>query len=96
MWQNPILNDLEFEIMILDGVHTFEANMFFLNLSIHKLKTGGICVIEDIHKNHLDLYKEELNKLEYWFPTFEISLIELFKSSEHVEDNCIMVLHKKI
>jgi len=42
------------------------------------------------------LYKEELNKLEYWFPTFEISLIELFKSSEHVEDNCIMVLHKKI
>lgn len=95
MWQNSILKDLEFEIMILDGVHTFEANMFFLSLSIHKLKTGGICVIEDIHKNHLDLYKNELSKLEYWFPTFEISLIELFKSSEHVEDNCVMVLHKK-
>jgi hypothetical protein len=95
MWQNSILKNLEFEIMILDGVHTFEANMFFLNLSIHKLKTGGICVIEDIHKNHLDLYKNELNKLEYWFPTFEISLLELFKSSENVDDNCIMVFHKK-
>jgi hypothetical protein len=95
LWQNPILKDIEFEIIVLDGVHTFDANMFFLNLSIHKLKEGGICVIEDIHKNDLDLYKNELPKLKYWFPTFDICLLELFKSSSNVDDNSILILQKK-
>ena len=95
MWEHPLLNNLEFEIIILDGVHTFEANMLFFYSSIHKLKTGGICVIEDIHKKDLDMYKKELNKLEYWFPGYEISLIELLKSSEEIIDNSVMIFYKK-
>lgn len=95
LWQNPKLKDLEFEIMVLDGVHTFDANMYFFNRSIHKLKIGGICIIEDIHKNHFELYRKELSKLQYWFPTFEISLIELSKHSNQIDDNSIMIFHKK-
>jgi hypothetical protein len=52
-------------------------------------------VIEDIHKKDLDMYKKELNKLEYWFPGYEISLIELLKSSEEIIDNSVMIFYKK-
>jgi hypothetical protein len=95
LWSNEKLKNLEFDIMILDGVHTFDGNMFFLNHSIHKLKRGGVCVIEDIHEFHLDSYREKLKELQYWLPTFEISLLDLHKSNEKVSDNSLMVLYKK-
>jgi hypothetical protein len=95
LWSNEKLKNLEFDIMILDGVHTFDGNMFFLNHSIHKLKRGGVCVIEDIHEFHMDSYREKLKELQYWLPTFEISLLDLHKSNEKVSDNSLMVLYKK-
>jgi predicted methyltransferase len=95
LWSKEKLKNLEFDIMILDGVHTFDGNMFFLSHSIHKLKHGGICVIEDIHEYHIASYQEKIDELKYWLPTFEISLLDLHKSNEKVSDNSLMVLYKK-
>jgi hypothetical protein len=95
LWSNEKLKNLEFDIMILDGVHTYEGNMFFLNHSIHKLKRGGICIIEDIHEHHINTYRENLEELRYWLPTFEISLLDLHKPNEKICDNTLMFLYKK-
>ena len=44
-----------FDIIIEDGLHTFEANKCFFENSIHKVKRGGIYIIEDI--TNIDLPK---------------------------------------
>jgi hypothetical protein len=95
LWENPLVNDIEFDIMILDGVHTFDANMFFFGLSSHKIKQGGFFVIEDIHRTDIDRYRDEIPNLEYKFPTYEISLMELYKSNTILDDNTIMLFYKK-
>src|SRR5208283_3838057 len=40
--------NIVFDLMIDDGLHTFEANSTFMTNSIHKLAHGGIYIIEDI------------------------------------------------
>lgn len=39
-----------FDIIIEDGLHTFEANVCFFENSIHKLNTNGYYIIEDVLK----------------------------------------------
>jgi hypothetical protein len=95
LWSNKTLSEVEFDIMILDGVHTFEGNLFFLENSIYKLKKGGVCIIEDIHGVHIESYRNHIEELKYWFPYLQISLITLHKSNEIIEDNSVMIFYKK-
>lgn len=48
MWKE-IGDEVMFDIIIDDGLHTDEANYTFLMNSYHKLKPGGIYVIEDVY-----------------------------------------------
>jgi hypothetical protein len=47
LWSQPELRD-GMDIILEDGLHTFEANVSFLEASIDHLRPGGIYVIEDI------------------------------------------------
>jgi hypothetical protein len=42
------LSDIQFDIIIDDGLHEFDANLNLLLNSIHKLKKGGIYIVEDL------------------------------------------------
>jgi hypothetical protein len=58
MWdQIPV----KFDIIIDDGWHVFEANKCFFENSFHKLKSGGIYVMEDVFSGNGRLYKRYLN-----------------------------------
>jgi hypothetical protein len=60
MW-NQIGDDVMFDIIIDDGLHTDEANYTFLMNSHHKLNSGGIYVIEDVQRvneSHLKEYEK--------------------------------------
>jgi hypothetical protein len=57
LWRAPELN-APFDIIIEDGLHTVEANICFFENSIHKLKKGGIYVIEDVFKSSLPRFQE--------------------------------------
>jgi|TARA_B110000259_G_C13964648_1_gene382125 hypothetical protein len=51
LWDN--VNENNFDIIIDDGLHSYEGNLtMFLN-SFDKLKKGGIYVIEDVHVDYL-------------------------------------------
>jgi hypothetical protein len=64
MWKN--VEDVTFDIIIDDGPHTYLSNILFYKKSIHKLKTNGIYVIEDITLDFIDtLYDEIVEHNEY-------------------------------
>ena len=57
LWKN-MENEL-FDIIVDDGPHTYSSNYIFYIKSIHKLKKGGIYIIEDINTDFIDkLYNE--------------------------------------
>jgi 23S rRNA U2552 (ribose-2'-O)-methylase RlmE/FtsJ len=61
LWSN--FENIEFDIMIDDGLHTFEAGVNTLVNSFHKLRKGGTYIIEDVRGNmplqYLLFFKEE-------------------------------------
>lgn len=90
MW-GEVGEDVMFDVIIDDGLHTFEANDCFLKNSVHKLKSGGYYVIEDV------IYVEE-------YPKFVAALDEYSKMFEEVRmitvpgayhlDNTLVIMKK--
>lgn len=83
--------DEQFDVIIDDGLHEFEANHIFLMNSHHKLKEGGFYIVEDI-------LNSECNKFIQKFPEYKTifksaSLIPL-KWSRNELDNNLLVLCK--
>ena len=71
LWEDSIkdlwskLGDMEFDIIIDDGLHTFEANSLFMSSSIHKLAKDGFYILEDIV-----IYQYNLEKFDAYFNEF--------------------------
>jgi len=82
--------NLEFDIIIDDGLHTIEAAQTMLNVAWNHLKEDGYYIIEDIvaDKNTLDSFNFPVknNKIEIWFDK---------KSNGLIENNYLIILHKK-
>jgi hypothetical protein len=53
MWLDNFENT-EFDILIDDGLHEFNANKNFFDNSILKLRKGGIYILEDIDDSYVD------------------------------------------
>jgi hypothetical protein len=92
MWNN-LERDLEFKVIIDDGLHEFDANVCFLENAWEKLEQGGIYVVEDILNTELGRWKKYLENLQL-AGSFTFFLIEL-PNVHNVFDNNLMVLHKK-
>ena len=69
--------DGEFDIMIDDALHVFEANKtFFLN-SVHKLSKNGIYIIEDITDEELPKWVKEVPQMRICYPDLNFLLKNL-------------------
>jgi SAM-dependent methyltransferase len=92
MWDEPILQD-NFDIIIEDGLHTFNANVCFFENSIHKLKSNGYFIIEDINNHEKYLFE---NKIKEWENQYKDCLFTLLKipSSKNNWDNTLLVVFK--
>jgi SAM-dependent methyltransferase len=90
---NPALKDIDFDIIIDDGLHEFDANICFLKNSFHKLKQGGIYVIEDITTQSLTLYTNELNELKTEF-NFDFEIKNNINRYNNW-DNVLAIIYKK-
>lgn len=55
-WQN--VGESDFDLIIDDGLHTFQADTTLFTHSINKLATSGIYVIEDVLDVSLPLYRD--------------------------------------
>jgi len=48
MWETNESLKAQFDIIIDDGYHNFDANITFLENSLHKLNAGGYFIVEDV------------------------------------------------
>lgn len=73
------------DIIIEDGLHTFEANISFLEASLDHLRPGGIYVVEDIE---FDCLEEWCNHLETiyskQYPACEFVLVQASRGSTNL------------
>lgn len=93
LWDNDILKNKEFDIIIEDGLHEFNANLIFLENSIHKLKNGGIYICEDLTNSTVSKFESILNKLREKFKDCAFS-IERLPHEFNVNDNNLLVIKK--
>jgi len=83
LWSRPELQG-GMDILIEDGLHTFEANLFFLERSLEQLRPGGIYVVEDIYYDTFELWSNQLGTVfAKRFPNHEFVLVSLPPDEEH-------------
>ena len=92
MWCEDNLQE-NFDIIIEDGLHTFNANVCFFEHSIHKLKSNGYFIIEDILHYEENLF---INKIKEWELQYKDCLFTLLKipSLRNNCDNTLLVVFK--
>lgn len=91
MWDKM---DFEFDIIVEDGLHKFDANVCFLENSLHKIKTGGHYIIEDIQWSELNLWIDKIKEYKNIFPNYLFKIISLELSTNTYDNNIIHVIKK--
>jgi hypothetical protein len=92
MWEEPLLTG-NFDIIIDDGLHSFDANVCFFENSIHKLNKNGYYIIEDILNVEKHLFE---NKIKEWEEKYPNMIFKLVCISSHINyhDNNLLVVFK--
>ena len=85
MWEN--VKAVDFDIIIDDGLHTFEAGVSLFNESFGKLRAGGLYIIEDVRP-------EDKNKFINYFadlPNRSV-FVDLLRPNQTLGDNSVIVV----
>jgi hypothetical protein len=93
LWSQPALRG-GMDIIIDDGLHTFEGNVSFLEGSLDHLRPSGIYVVEDILNDTIEKWRDQLEtNYSRRFPNHDFALIEL-PNSRNGHDNNLLIIHK--
>lgn len=87
MWKKIAVED--FDVIIDDGLHTFEAGKTLFELSITKLRLGGIYVIEDINPTDKQKFYDYFVGQPYQF-----QLVDLHRPNTWLSDNSVAIIWK--
>jgi hypothetical protein len=90
LWKNKDLLE-NFDIIIDDGFHNFNANVCFFENSIHKLNINGYYIIEDICIPNLNFFIEKIKLWKNNFKNFEFNLISLESQTNNWDNNLLVV-----
>lgn len=93
MWNEPNLQE-NFDIIVEDGLHTYNANVCFFENSIHKLKPNGYYIIEDISKNDEYLFNKKIKEWEVQYKDCSFTLLNIPSSINNC-DNTLLVVFKR-
>ncbi len=78
----------QFDIIIEDGLHEFNANICFFENSVKHLSNEGIYIIEDVFYKDIKKFKKYFDKTQYNY-----SIIELYHS-KNIANNCLIKITK--
>jgi hypothetical protein len=92
LWSNEKLDSIEFDIIIDDGLHEFYANKNFFDNSIHKLKSDGIYIIEDVSEVYIEDFNNWVSENKEKYKMFEVLTIPI---PSVIQENNRMILIKK-
>jgi SAM-dependent methyltransferase len=91
LWAQPALEG-GMDVIIEDGMHTFEGSLSFLDGSIEQLRPGGIYIIEDIAKDTLGRWRDVLETTyPRRFPNHDFALVELPHSFKRHHNNLLII-----
>jgi hypothetical protein len=90
LWSQPELRD-GVDIIVEDGLHTFEANVSFLESSIQQVSPGGLYVVEDILTSCADRWYRKIES-EYIgkYPDFEFVFVHLPNPVNKTDNNLLI------
>jgi hypothetical protein len=80
-----------FDLILDDGLHTFEAGTCLFENSFNKLREGGIYIIEDINPQQLVQYINYFKRLNIF-----VDVINLLRPSIPLTDNSVIVISKGV
>jgi hypothetical protein len=94
LWSEPELQGSGMDIIIEDGLHSFEANVSFLEGSLQHLRPGGFYVVEDIHRTTLARWAELLGT-DYTarFQGYEFALVDV-PNLHNPDSNNLLLVHR--
>ncbi len=87
MWEK--ISFEEFDIIIDDGLHTFNAGVSLFEASFSKLREGGIYVIEDINPNDKIRFYGYFNERPY-----RTQMVDLHRPNRLLSDNSVVIIWK--
>lgn len=82
-----------FDIIIEDGLHTFNANVCFFENTIHKLNGNGYFIIEDIVEPEKHLFEKKIAEWKLNYPNCTFCLLTI-PSQVNSYDNTLLIIHK--
>ena len=93
MWSEPLLSE-NFDLIVEDGKHEFEANVIFFEHSVHKLKENGVYIIEDIViKKTRSNWVAQFGVWKKKYPLMTFKIVE-FPAKQGSVDNVLVVAYK--
>jgi len=91
LWTRSELQD-GVDIIIEDGLHTFEANVSSLDGSLDQLRPGGIYIVEDIVQNCVDAWCDRLEAIyTKKYPNYEFALVILPNQFNDLDNNLLVI-----
>lgn len=93
LWNNSDLVNLEFDIILDDGLHEFNANLTFFENSFYKLKKGGRYIIEDLFPETIDKFENIKEQLINKHDISSFQVLNLVKHHYPI-DNSLLVISK--
>lgn len=95
LWSHEDLSGIQFDILIEDGLHEPFANKIFFEESYHKVKVGGVYIIEDIYHKHEEYFRELLEEWREKHTNFKFLFFEVeVENSIKPLDNWIVVAQR--
>jgi lipopolysaccharide biosynthesis glycosyltransferase len=91
MWLHKELQE-GFDLIVDDGLHTYDANVCFLENSIHKLRIGGYYIVEDIRNYDVPLFYAKLEGWRQAYPSYTFQLLLL--ENINLFDNTMLVIQR--
>jgi hypothetical protein len=96
LWSQPELQG-GMDIIVEDGLHTFEANVAFLEGSLEHLRPGGIYVVEDILQKWVDGWSYRLQTIySKQYPNYEFAFVVLPNPLNPNFDNNLLVIRRGV
>jgi hypothetical protein len=94
MWSQPALQG-GMDIIVEDGMHTFEGSVSFLNGSLRMLRPGGVYVIEDVPTRMISRWQEELEtNYSKRYLNLDFAIVQL-PISHNDRDNNLMIIRDR-
>lgn len=95
MWAQVDPSCTGMDVIVDDGLHTFEGNISFLNGSLSRLRPGGFYVVEDICRTEINRWLGKLDAAYLkLFPNHEFAFVEL-PNPHNPYDNNLLIAHRR-